>query len=274
MSERANRRAPAATIANGVTGASEKKPSGSNPDLTRREALILLGAAGAATLAGCPASTNDNANSNGSTDGDNTNGNSTGNANTNSTPDCVVTPEQTEGPYFVDELLNRSDIRSNPATGAVQAGTLLRLRITAAEVNGDTCSPLAGATVDVWHCNSQGLYSDVAANGTVGQKFLRGYQVTDADGVVEFTTIYPGWYSGRTVHIHFKVRSGDLEFNSQLYFDEAVTGQVYEAAPYAARGEPDITNSEDNIYTDETLLNLSTDDDGYLGTFDVGLRLS
>lgn len=232
------------------------------PGLTRRQALVILGATGMSTLAGCPTET--------------TGDNSTTNANTNSgdgTPSCVLTPEATEGPYFVDELLNRSDIRSDTATGDVEDGVRLRLRITVYQKDSGACSALEGAVVDVWHCNAEGNYSDVAANSTVGRKFLRGYQTTDAAGVVEFTTIYPGWYSGRTVHIHFKIRVDDTEFTSQLYFDEDVTADVFAQDPYNSRGAPDTTNARDNIYNDETLLNLSADGDGYLATFDVALEL-
>jgi protocatechuate 3,4-dioxygenase beta subunit len=121
---------------------------------------------------------------------------------------CIVRPQQTEGPYFVDEGLNRSDIRSDPATGSVKPGVPLTLQFQVSQVGANACVPLAGAIVDVWHCDAAGAYSDVADRNanTLGQKFLRGSQVTNADGTVEFTTIYPGWYPGRTVHIHFKIR--------------------------------------------------------------------
>ena len=88
---------------------------------------------------------------------------------------------------------------------------------------------MAGAMVDICQCDAIGVYSDVrATNGffnTGGQRFLRGYQVTDASGVAKFTTVYPGWYQGRSVHIHFKIRTNaggrNAEFVSQLYFDDA-----------------------------------------------------
>src|SRR5205814_677685 len=135
---------------------------------------------------------------------------------------CVVTPALTEGPYFVDERLNRSDIRIDPGSGAASSGVPLGLALKLSQTSGSgACTPLAGALVDVWHCDAGGLYSDVSANHTVGRKFLRGYQISDTGGLVQFSTIYPGWYQGRAVHIHFKIRtnpsgSTGLEFTSQL----------------------------------------------------------
>src|SRR4030095_2511853 len=117
---------------------------------------------------------------------------------------CVATPEQTEGPFFVDTRQERSDVRSDPAGGAQRAGPALALDLAVSRSGAAGCAPLAGAIVDIWHCDADGVYS-----GTRGsERFLRGYQVSDANGRVRFVTIYPGWYSGRAVHIHFKVRSG------------------------------------------------------------------
>lgn len=127
-------------------------------------------------------------------------------------PTCVVRPQQTEGPYFVDERLNRSDIRTEPSDGSVKEGVPLDLTFNVSRSDSiSSCTPLAGAIVNVWQCDALGEYSDVqdAAEGfdTRGQKFLRGYQVTDKNGTARFTTIYPGWYKGRAVHIHFKIRT-------------------------------------------------------------------
>jgi protocatechuate 3,4-dioxygenase beta subunit len=188
----------------------------------------------------------------------------------------------TEGPYFVDELLNRSDIREDPSDGSIEEGVPLRLAVTVAQVNGDACTPLTGALVDVWHCNAGGLYSDVEQNNTVGQKFLRGYQLTNEDGVAEFTTVYPGWYMGRAVHIHTKVRldpdaDQGFEFTSQFFFDEAVTDQAYTQAPYSSRGARDTLNETDNIYSgggDQMLLALTPEGEGYLGTISIGVQMS
>jgi len=165
----------------------------------------------------------------------------------------VDTPALTEGPYFVDERLNRSDIRIDPTDGSVQPGLTLLLRIVVGGIENGTFVPVSGAYVDVWHCNADGLYSDVQANNTVGRKFLRGYQVTNERGEVRFHTIYPGWYRGRTVHIHVKVRlftgsQRTYEFTSQFFFDDDLTDEVYQLAPYNTRGTPDTRNATDNIY--------------------------
>jgi protocatechuate 3,4-dioxygenase beta subunit len=190
---------------------------------------------------------------------------------------CVMTPAKTEGPYFVDEKLNRSDIRSNTSDGAVQAGVPLTLRMYVFDANND-CAPVQGATVDIWHCNASGIYSDVSQNGTVGQNWLRGYQTTDANGLVTFTTIYPGWYSGRAVHIHFKVRlpTQSLEFTSQMFFTDEMNAAVYAAnAPYSSRPTPDVKDSQDNILGSDaatlTLHPTSNGSGGYAADFSVGV---
>ena len=109
----------------------------------------------------------------------------------------MVQPEQTEGPYFVDKMLNRQDVRLDPVTKATQAGLPLRLTFNVSQVTGEgKCAPLPGAQVDLWQCDASGVYSGVKDPlfNTVGQHFLRGYQVTDARGTANFVTIYPGWY--------------------------------------------------------------------------------
>ncbi len=197
---------------------------------------------------------------------------------------CIVRPEQTEGPYFVDEMLNRSDIRMDPTNNTVKAGTPLRLKINVTRTTTGSCVPLPGAVVDIWHCDALGVYSDVRDTGegfnTVGQKFLRGYQVTNANGAVEFITIYPGWYTGRTVHIHFKIRlfngsSVTHQFTSQLYFDDTVTDLVHSQSPYSSKGTRNTRNTQDGIYRnngDQLLLPVTMDEQGYLATFDIALE--
>lgn len=203
-----------------------------------------------------------------------------------SLPACVITPQQTEGPYFVDERLDRSDIRTDPMDGSVRDGVPLRLAIQVTQVAGSACTPLAGTYVDLWQCDAQGVYSDVddrtAGSRAGASKFLRGYQVTDENGLVQFTTIFPGWYRGRAVHIHFKVRTAldarsGREMVSQFYFDDALIDQVHALPPYAAMGQRTMRNSQDSLFRnggDKLIVPVVQDGEGYAGTFNLGVQLT
>ena len=203
-------------------------------------------------------------------------------ATTNATlpPSCVVRPELTEGPVFVEEDLNRSDIRLDPSNGAVSEGVQFDLTFNISQVASSACTPLGDVQVDIWHCDAAGIYSDTSELGmdTVGQKFLRGYQKTDANGMAKFTTIYPGWYEGRAVHIHVKIRNDQgYEFTSQLFFDDALTDEVFKAEPYASKGERSLRNEDDGIYQQsggQLLLDVTPTATGYAATFDIGLQMS
>jgi uncharacterized protein (TIGR03437 family) len=198
---------------------------------------------------------------------------------------CVTKPALTEGPFFVDERLNRSDIRSDPANNnALKPGTPFKLKFNVSRVTGtNACTSLIGAWVDLWHCDALGGYSDVSGQGNpnnIGQKWLRGYQVTDNNGEVTFQTIYPGWYQGRTTHLHYKVRLFDgttrtYQFTSQLTYDDALTDVVYQAAPYNTKGARGTRNSNDGIAQQggsAILLNTVSDGSGgYTSTFSLGL---
>jgi protocatechuate 3,4-dioxygenase beta subunit len=197
---------------------------------------------------------------------------------------CVVRPEQTEGPYFVDERLDRADIRADPGTGTVQEGAPLALALVVQRLDdAGRCSPIPGARVDLWQGDAAGVYSDVVdpSFDTRGQRYLRGHQLTDATGTVRFTTIYPGWYRGRTVHLHFEVRTEPTaarghEFTSQLYFDDALTDRVFAGTPYAARGPRSTRNAQDRIYHgggDQLLLAAQPRGDGYAASFELGMRM-
>ena len=196
---------------------------------------------------------------------------------------CLATPAQTEGPYFVEENLNRPDIRTDPATGAVSPGISLKLKLNVSLANSAGCGPLSNARVEIWHCDASGSYSDEAANRTQGKKFLRGYQVTDGNGDLNFTTIYPGWYQGRAVHIHFKVRTYNGtaklgEFTSQFFFDDVFTDKVFTLAPYNARGRRDTLNSTDGIFrgtsnNDRLMAKVAEVSGGYEASIDLAVNL-
>ena len=239
-------------------------------EVGRRDVLYALGSVVAVGFLGCGSSSAPTSPSSSSSSPSSTNAS------------CVVTPSLTEGPYFVDERLNRSDLRLDPATGAVKAGIPLTIAMKLSRIaSGGDCSALPNALVDMWHCDALGVYSDVSSQNTIGQKFLRGYQVTDSSGNVQFTTVYPGWYQGRAVHIHFKVRttpgaSSGLEFTSQLFFDESLTDIVHAQAPYSTKGRRDTTNASDGIYQSggsQVLIPLSASGGGYTGTFNIGVRV-
>ena len=201
------------------------------------------------------------------------------------------TPQQTEGPYFVDGMPNRSNIRSDSSNGSIQQGIPLHLviHVYGIEKNG-SCSPLKGAKLDIWHANSQGVYSGIADQGTIGKNFLRGYQLTDSSGTARFTTIYPGWYQGRAIHVHDKVRiingsDKTLDWTSQLYFDNSVNKQVHKQLPYSKHGPPDMTNEQDGIFAGPStdglfksnsgkhlMVDLTKEGQSYLGTFNIVLN--
>ena len=239
--------------------------------LSRREVLALLGVGGAAALASPAAAAA-----------------TTGSAAARSSyrlPKCIVRPSQTEGPYFVDTELDRADIRSDPTDGLVCEGAPLTLEFQVSRLDPERGEPMPGALVDVWQCDAKGVYSGVEDINdrfdTTGKRFLRGHQVTDGQGIARFTTIYPGWYRGRTVHIHFKIRtnpggSDGHEFTSQLYFDDAFTDRVFEAEPYAASTGRRTRNSEDGLYRNggsQLLLDVTEEAGGYRALFDIGLQI-
>ncbi|MDB5075325.1 MAG: hypothetical protein JWO42_1504 [Chloroflexi bacterium] len=197
---------------------------------------------------------------------------------------CVLTPEQTEGPYYIAAEKVRSNIVEH------RAGMPLSLRLTV--VDAATCSPLKGAAIDIWHCDAGGTYSgfeSASAGGNGGppggnagptdkHTFLRGIQRTNARGYSEFQTLYPGWYRGRTTHIHVKVHvGGNVVHTGQLYFPDTLTDKVYQTTPYKARAAArDTRNSTDSIYSNggpqSTLSLKRTGTRGYIGAIALGVR--
>jgi protocatechuate 3,4-dioxygenase beta subunit len=197
------------------------------------------------------------------------------------TGQCLLSATMTEGPYYVDEALVRRDVRD----GRPGKEFLLRLKI----VDAKTCEATPSATVDIWHCDADGNYSAAPALGSEertsaghlkpisGERFLRGRQTANADGIVEFVTIYPGWYRGRTPHIHFKVHVGEREVaTSQLFFANALSTEVYATPPYAAHGVADTTNDSDGVLrgvdrADGVWPKVVRDGERLVGTLTVGV---
>ncbi|HLB19452.1 MAG TPA: intradiol ring-cleavage dioxygenase [Gaiellaceae bacterium] len=153
---------------------------------------------------------------------------------------CVLTPEQTEGPYYIaNEALRRNITEGRPG---------IPLLLRAFVVNASTCRPIKSAAVDVWHADAGGVYSGFGS-GAASRTFMRGIQRTNAKGLALFRTVYPGWYQGRTVHIHVKVRlGGNVVHTGQLYFPDTVTDAVYRNKPYSSRPNRDVRNASDSIF--------------------------
>jgi protocatechuate 3,4-dioxygenase beta subunit len=204
-------------------------------------------------------------------------------------PSCILTPEQEEGPYYVDFGKERRDITEG------RPGVPLQLRVSL--VDSKRCEPLKNAAVDIWHCDAVGVYSGFTASGGGsdsrpggprgpegprggrggagprgggrGQgaqdetRFLRGVQRTNTQGIAEFATLYPGWYAGRTIHIHLKVHGGGdisngqyagghVSHTGQLFLPEDITEQIAKMAPYAQHsGVHRTLHSEDHIFRDQ-----------------------
>jgi protocatechuate 3,4-dioxygenase beta subunit len=183
---------------------------------------------------------------------------------------CVLAPEQTEGPYYLDD----HKVRRNITEG--RSGVPLTLRLTVVDIS--TCKPIKGAAVDIWHCDAGGIYSGTSVQNTEDERFLRGIQRTDAKGVAVFQTIYPGWYSGRTVHIHVTVHiGGNVAHTGQLYFSDTLTDTVYKRSPYRRRPNRTTRNAADSIYRNggkRSTLRLQKSGSGYVGSITMGVQRS
>ena len=154
---------------------------------------------------------------------------------------CPLTPRQTEGPFYFDPKLVRRDIREG------RPGVPLRLRLQV--VAAADCAPHERARVDIWHCDAAGAYSGYDSERTAGEAWLRGTQLAGADGVVEFETLYPGWYAGRATHIHVKAWTADRrEVASQIYFPDDLSDRIYGESPYAGRGGRRVHNGDDGLF--------------------------
>jgi protocatechuate 3,4-dioxygenase beta subunit len=174
------------------------------------------------------------------------------------TSSCTLTPELTEGPFYFDADSIRSDVREN------REGVTLRLAIRVRDA--ESCDPIRSAVVDIWQCDAEGHYSGIEDD----ENYLRGAQVTNSAGIVEFLTIYPGWYQGRTVHIHAKVHlDKQTVLTTQLFFDEKTQRAVSRSAPYSV-GDTD--NATDNIFNEALVMATHPEGDGYLGTISVDVH--
>lgn len=189
-----------------------------------------------------------------------------------STPGCTLSPEQEEGPYYLDNSKVRQEITEG------RPGVPLRLRIQI--VDARRCEPIPEAAVDIWHCDALGVYSGFTSNGggmpgpggprgprgpragsTDSTRFLRGLQLSNGKGFAEFSTLYPGWYQGRAIHVHVKVRlggkvggeryeGGHVSHTGQVFLPEDVTGQIAKLEPYATRAAVHrTTQEEDQVFT-------------------------
>jgi protocatechuate 3,4-dioxygenase beta subunit len=181
---------------------------------------------------------------------------------------CVLTPEQTEGPYYIaGERLRRNITDGHP-------GAPMQLRTFV--VDATTCRPIKNAAVDVWHADAAGVYSGFGS-GSSSRTFMRGIQRTNAKGLAQFRSVYPGWYEGRTVHIHVKVHvGGNVVHTGQLYFSDSLTDAVYRRAPYSARPNRTTRNADDMIFRSgggRSMLKVTRSSSGlYLATITMGVR--
>jgi protocatechuate 3,4-dioxygenase beta subunit len=179
---------------------------------------------------------------------------------------CVLTPELTDGPYYISGEAFRRDVTEG------RPGVPLTLRTTV--VSASTCKPIKNAVVEIWHADASGVYSGFGS-GSSNRTAMRGKQRTDRNGLAVFKTIYPGWYQGRTVHVHVKVWvSGNVVHTGQLFFPEAVSDAVYANAPYAARGARDQHNTTDSIFVNggsKGMLKMARAAGGYTAAITMGV---
>jgi protocatechuate 3,4-dioxygenase beta subunit len=245
-------------------------------EISRRQAIGMLAVAGAGAMLGCGGGTKT------------TTSTTTTTTTTGSSASCTVTPEGEEGPYFVDDSaagFNRSDILSNLDGSSTQSGIPFTLSIYVYD-SEKSCVAMAGVQVDIWHCNASGIYSAEDVESTTGETSLRGYQLTDANGLATFATIFPGWYQGRTTHIHLRLRStydststGGTN-TTQLFFPQDTIDTINTTiSPYRAEGTNPTTNATDHVYSGEVeganVLTLNGDTtSGFTATIKLNLPIT
>jgi len=182
---------------------------------------------------------------------------------------CVLAPEQTEGPYYIADEKLRRDITE----GRAGVPLLLRLRV----VDASTCRPIKGAAVDIWHADALGVYSGFGS-GSGNRTFMRGIQKTDATGLARFRSVWPGWYQGRTVHIHVKVHvAGNVIHTGQLYFPDSLTDKVFRRKPYNRRSKRTTRNASDFVFAQggkRSMLRVRKSGDVYVAAITMGVHRS
>lgn len=181
---------------------------------------------------------------------------------------CPVTPEQTEGPFYFDPEMVRAEL----AEGKAGVPLALRLQI----VDAAACAPSVRARVDIWHCDAGGVYSGYDQERSAGARWLRGTQFAEAEGIVRFNSLYPGWYEGRAPHVHVKAWLPDgRELTSQLYFPDALSDAVFAGSTYGGRAGRRLRNRDDGLFRsagdDVALAQVTRAADGYEGAIVIAL---
>ncbi|MET9506671.1 intradiol ring-cleavage dioxygenase [Streptomyces sp. NPDC006622] len=232
--------------------------------ITRRRALAVTGgtvAAGGLAVAGYQSAFADTA-----TETETTTAATTASATSTGGTCMTLMSSVTEGPYYLDGALVRKDITEG------KSGVPLTLRLTVVDAT-DGCTPVPGAAVEIWHCDAWGYYSGYTTANPGGSApaesedgstaddgtYLRGYQIANANGVVRFETIFPGWYTPRTCHIHLKVHTGGekedgtyeggkVNHTGQLFFADDIAEEVFTLAPYARHSGTYTRLDDDMVY--------------------------
>jgi protocatechuate 3,4-dioxygenase beta subunit len=221
----------------------EKKIITPNSQMSRRQ-VLRMGATGLVTLAGLGSVL----------------------AQRTAASTVVSTPHLEEGPYWVNETgtsFHRSDVRANIGSETIQPGLLTYLNITVSQIANGVVTPLKNAFVYIWSASALGIYSDETAENSSSDTYLRGYQITNTRGSVQFLSLYPGWYSGRTIHTHVRIRlypnndptqTPTYDFETQLFYDDNISNYlINNLAPYSTRKNRDTTNSTDRVYSGGSL---------------------
>ena len=241
------------------------------------KSLLISATSVPVLIEACSKSNNSSSSSGGSSSTSSSDSTST----STSSSSCIATPSETAGPYPYDLSSDSAIYRTNITEG--KTGIPLSLTLTVVNSNAD-CAVLSNARVDIWHCDKDGYYSEYSEPGylgtqdNTGKTFLRGIQLTDSIGQAKFTTIYPGWYTGRVTHIHLEIYVNSvLKLTTQLCFPDSLNTTVYNTSLYSAHGQNTITNSSDQVFSDgysTELVTISGDTtNGYTATFKVGVPL-